>query len=345
LKWFSDVRFSNGSQKSHGRSSDVEATELQSVLQSTLAWRGVASHQSPPFYLGIFLLDCSSRYTAALFYPTTTKKTLWFFFPFNFHPFFSAAFVCCFAMLDPMVTKTRRVHRPVTGPELQTLGAVTGWKDMNLNKNSSNSELFKPVTGFRWDVVYFSETGFCHGWTSIMSLSAGVVSPSQLCGLGYLGGDVEPLPLLLLPLAVAACTSFRICRSSSAPRRDVWSSRSSAQSSALLKISMQVRCAAAILLDFAMAPLQKMIPDVQFHLQLQICTQISGNSTLMLYTGGLFLEMLDTQNPISHAVALPDYDNRHFCFHIRKNRIWPFGKMLSCRRAGWHFNLLINPKH
>jgi hypothetical protein len=108
---------------------------------------------------------------------------------------------------------------------------------------------------------------------------------------------------------------------------------------------MQVRCAAAILLDFAMAPLQKMIPDVQFHLQLQICTQISGNSTLMLYTGGLFLEMLDTQNPISHAVALPDYDNRHFCFHIRKSRIWPFGKMLSCRRAGWHFNLLINPKH
>lgn len=97
---------------------------------------------------------------------------------------------------------------------------------------------------------------------------------------------------------------------------------------------MQVRCAAAILLDFAMAPLQKMIPDVQFHLQLQICTQISGNSTLMLYTGGLFLEMLDTQNPISHAVALPGYDNRHFCFHIRKNRIWPLGKMLSCSRAG-----------
>lgn len=61
--------------------------------------------------------------------------------------FFSAAFVCCFAMLDPMVTKTRRVHRPVTGPELQTLGAVTGWKDMNLNKNSSNSELFQ--AGYR----------------------------------------------------------------------------------------------------------------------------------------------------------------------------------------------------
>jgi hypothetical protein len=50
-------------------------------------------------------------------------------------------------MLDPMVTKTRRVHRLVTGPELQTLGAVTGWKDMNLNKNSSNSELFQ--AGYR----------------------------------------------------------------------------------------------------------------------------------------------------------------------------------------------------
>lgn len=199
----------------------MEATELQSVLQSTLAWRGVASHQSPPFYLGIFLLDCSSRYTAALFIPLLQRKPFDFSFLSISILFFSAAFVCCFAMLDPMVTKTRRVHRPVTGPELQTLGAVTGWKDMNLKKNSSNSELFKPVTGFRWDVVYFGETGFCHGWTSIMSLSAGVVSPSQLCGLGYLGGDVEPLPLLLLPLAVAACTSFRICRSSSAPRRDV----------------------------------------------------------------------------------------------------------------------------